>query len=85
MYVEDGSRKEICGPGMASVPLGTTLNNAKAIISGEFSEQNASRQGYSVIGIEWEGVPLQRDSQLDKVQHRDTVLVVMQGDVINNK
>jgi hypothetical protein len=76
--VEDGSRKEIGGPGVVVVPLRTPLHDAKNIISSEFLEQNPSMQGY-VIGIEWEGVPLQRNVQFDRVQHRDTVVAVIQG------
>lgn len=79
IFVEDGSRKEIGGPGMAVILPGTLLNDAKNIISSAFAARNPSMQERAVIGIEWEGVSIIHDAELEGVQHRDTVVAVIQG------
>ncbi len=63
---------------MAVVPPGTTLNDFKNIISGVFLERNPSRQGHVVVGIEWEGVLIEQDEDLDGVHHCDKIVVLIQ-------
>ena len=77
-FVEKDSKNEIGKPGPAGVPVGSTLHDAKNILHRAFSAQNPSMQGRLVAGIEWEGAPLEQDEQLDLVQHRDPVLVLIQ-------
>ncbi len=77
VFAELDSKNKIGDPGMAVVPPGTPLNDAKDIISSVFLERNPSMQGRAVIAIEWEGIVIQQDKELDGVSHRDTVVALI--------
>ncbi len=76
-FVEDGSKNAIGKPAATILPTGTTLNDAKNIISSAFLDQNPSMREHTVVGIEWFGVSVD-DKVLDGIRHAETVVAVMQ-------
>jgi len=78
IFVEKDSRNEIGSPTVAGVPAGTTLHDAKNIFSNAFSAKNPSMQGRVVDGVEWEGISITRDEQLNVVQHREKIVLLIQ-------
>jgi len=71
----DSAMKAIVGNGMADVPFGTTLSAAKTIIGGVLIKKVSGR---TMLGLEWEGVSITDDEEMEGVKHRDEVIVLLQ-------
>lgn len=67
--------KAMVGNGMADVPFGTTLSAAKIIIDGIL---NKKVPGRSIARLEWEGVTISDDDEMDAVKDRHEVIVLLQ-------
>jgi len=74
----DSAMKAIVGNGMADVPFGTTLSATKTIIGGVLAERKPDMAGRGITGVEWEGVSVERDSELERVKDRHELVVLLQ-------
>lgn len=70
--------KAIVGNGMADIPFGTTLSATKTIIGGVLAERKPDMAGRGITGVEWEGVSVERDSELERVKDRHELVVLLQ-------
>jgi len=71
----DSAMKAIVGTGMADVPFGSTLSAAKTTIR---AVMNKKVPGRTMASLEWEGVTISDDEEMQSVQHRDEVIVLLQ-------
>jgi len=71
----DSATKQVIGKGMADIPFGTMLSAAKTIIGGVMDKKAGGRV---MAGLEWEGVTISDDEEMQSVQHRDEVVVLLQ-------
>lgn len=63
---------------MAAVAFGTTLHDAKDMLKKVFEARNPTIKGGEVAGIEWEGMLIKDDMELNAPQHRDQIVVFIE-------
>ncbi len=66
-FVQNDLRHVISDPTVAVVPFGTTLHDAKSILTKVFEAQNPTTKEHQVVGIEWEEVLIKDDLTLEAV------------------
>jgi hypothetical protein len=71
----DSVTKAAAGQGMADIPFGTTLSAAKTIIGDVMNKKAAGRV---MASLEWEGVTISDDEEMQSVQDRHEVVVLLQ-------
>lgn len=60
---------------MAGIPFGATLSTTKDIIGGILKKKAISR---IIVRLEWEGVTISDDADMEAVKDRHTVAVLLQ-------
>lgn len=61
---------------MASIPLRTTLGDAKNTLARICKERYPDVQG-EVIGFKWGEIPIKTDAEMDVLQHGDELVVLI--------